>query len=44
MRTPLLILQAVTFVMLGGLLCFDGSWKLGAAQLLLAAVQVLVYA
>lgn len=43
MRTALVVAQALTFVGLGALLVCQGEWKLGAAQLLLAAITVLVY-
>lgn len=44
MKTALLVVQVGTFVVLGGLLIADGEPRLGAAQLLLAAVQAVVYA
>jgi hypothetical protein len=34
----------MTFVALGALLVAEGHWRLGAAQLLLAAITGLVYA
>lgn len=43
MKEATTIVQAVTFLVLGGLLIADGNWRLGAAQLLLAAITVLVY-
>jgi hypothetical protein len=36
--------QVLTFVALGALLCAEGQWRLGSAQLLLAAVQAVIYA
>lgn len=44
MRTALVAVQAVTFALLGVLLLAAHDTKLGLAQLLLAAVTVLVYA
>lgn len=44
MRTALLAVQAATFVGLGVELIRTGDWRLGVAQLLLAGVQVLIYA
>lgn len=43
MIAALVWLQAATFVGLGCSLCARGSWRLGAAQLALAAVTGLVY-
>jgi hypothetical protein len=43
MRTALLVVQVATFVILGVMLCAQGQWKLGAAQLLLAGVQGIIY-
>ena len=43
MREYLVVLQAVTFVLLGALLLLDGHWRLGVAQLLLAAITALIY-
>lgn len=39
----ILAVQAATFVALGVFFLLAGDWKLGCAQLLLAAVQGLVY-
>jgi hypothetical protein len=36
-------IQVVTFVALGALFIAEGQWRLGAAQLLLAAVQAVIY-
>lgn len=44
MRVMLIIVQVMTFVLLGGLLCAEGHYRLGAAQLLLAIVQGVIYA
>lgn len=41
--TAILVIQAVTFVVLGAMFIHTGDVKLGAAQLLLAGVQGLVY-
>lgn len=41
--TAVLAVQALTFVALGAMFLKTGDLKLGAAQLLLAAVQALVY-
>lgn len=43
MRTVLVVVQVTTFIALGCLLLAAGEWRLGAAQLLLAAVQAVVY-
>lgn len=40
---PLLGIQVATFVVLGICFCLIDQWRLGIAQLLLAAVQVVVY-
>ena len=42
-RTTLVIVQAATFIVLGGLLLSDGQTRLGLAQLLLAAITGLIY-
>ncbi|MGZ6570485.1 MAG: hypothetical protein ACXVHB_05850 [Solirubrobacteraceae bacterium] len=44
MRSALVAAQGFTFLALGGLLCREGNWRLGAAQLLLAIITGLVYA
>jgi hypothetical protein len=41
--TALLTLQVLTFVALGGWFLFQGNWRLGLAQLLLAGVQGVLY-
>jgi hypothetical protein len=38
-----LSVQCATFVALGALFIARGDWRLGAAQLLLAAVQGVIY-
>lgn len=43
MKEVTTIVQAVTFLALGGLLLAEGNWRLGSAQFLLAAITVLVY-
>lgn len=43
MRNALILAQTVTFFGLGGVLFREGVWKLGAAQVLLGVVTVLVY-
>lgn len=43
MRAALVIAQVGTFVGLGALLLAEGHWRLGASQLLLAAVQGVIY-
>lgn len=43
MKTVLLGLQAFTYVALGTLLVVEGFWQLGVSQILLAAVQILIY-
>ena len=43
MLTGVLIAQLVTFVLLGALFLASGEWRLGTAQLLLAAVQGVIY-
>ena len=39
----ILALQAITFLALGALFLADGHIRLGIAQLLLAAVQLVIY-
>lgn len=41
--TALLLIQVATFVALGVLFLAAGDWRLGVAQLLLAAVQGVIY-
>lgn len=41
--TTILVVQVATFVALGVLFLTQGNWRLGAAQLLLAAVQAVIY-
>lgn len=41
--TVVLIVQVTTFVVLGAAFLAAGDWRLGTAQLLLAAVQAVVY-
>jgi len=41
--SAILAVQVATFLALGGLFLRDGDWRLGTAQLLLAAVQAVVY-
>lgn len=43
MRRGLIFAQTVSFFGLGGTLFREGVWKLGAAQVLLGVVTVLVY-
>jgi hypothetical protein len=43
MTIAILTLQVATFAALGGAFFAEGQWRLGAAQLLLAAVQGVVY-
>lgn len=38
-----LAIQVVTFVILGGVFLARGDWRVGIGQLLLAAVQAIVY-
>ncbi len=38
-----LVVQVATFVALGAAFLAEGQWRLGTAQLLLAAVQAVVY-
>lgn len=44
MQTTILAIQCITFVALGILFLSMGDWRLGVCQLLLAAVQALIYA
>ncbi len=39
----ILVVQVSTFVALGVLFLRDGDWRLGVTQLLLAAVQGIIY-
>jgi hypothetical protein len=39
----LLYVQVATFVVLGSYYLAHGNWRLGTAQLLLAAVQAIIY-
>lgn len=41
--TAILAIQVATFVALGVLFLHSGDWRLGVAQLLLAAVQAVIY-
>lgn len=41
--TVILVIQVMTFVSLGVLFLTVGDWRLGVAQLLLAAVQAIIY-
>lgn len=41
--TAILIVQVLTFIALGTLFLVSGDWRLGAAQLLLASVQAIIY-
>lgn len=43
MRSVILIVQVATFVALGILFLTEGKWRLGAAQLLLAIIQGVIY-
>ena len=43
MTTVILVVQIATFVALGALFCSQGSVRLGVAQILLAAVQAVIY-
>lgn len=43
MRIGLVIVQGLSFVALGSYFAVQGAWRLAVAQLLLAAVQVIVY-
>lgn len=44
MFAAVLAVQAATFFVLSAILVHQGEYRLGAAQLLLAAITVLVYA
>jgi hypothetical protein len=44
MRNAILVVQVVTFIALGASLIWAGESRLGVAQLLLAAVQGVIYA
>lgn len=39
----ILLVQVLTFIALGIIFLTDGQWRLGTAQLLLAAVQAIIY-
>lgn len=41
--TALLSVQVGTFLALGAIFLHSGNWRLGTAQLLLAAVQAVIY-
>lgn len=41
--TALITIQVATFLALGCLFLSAGDWRLGVAQLLLAAVQAIIY-
>lgn len=41
--TAVLTIQVATFVALGAMFLAAGDWRLGVAQLLLAAVQAVIY-
>lgn len=43
MTKAILVVQTVSFLLMGVLLIRQGQWRLGVAQLLLAAVQAVVY-
>lgn len=43
MRNTILVVQVVTFIALGFWLIGVGDYRLGIAQLLLAAVQTVIY-
>jgi hypothetical protein len=43
LQTTVLIIQIATFVALGCMFLATGDWRLGAAQLLLALVQGVLY-
>lgn len=43
MKTALLVVQVGTFLALGAVFCAEGQTRLGVAQLLLAAVQAVIY-
>lgn len=38
-----LAVQVLTFIILGGFFLAGGNWRLGVSQLLLAAVQAIIY-
>lgn len=44
LRTGLVVVQCSTFAILGAMLCAQGHWRLGMAQVLLFVVQALIYA
>lgn len=41
--TAILAVQVLTFIALGVMFLGAGEWRLGVAQLLLAAVQAVIY-
>lgn len=41
--TYVLAVQVATFVVLGAYFLAAGNWRLGVAQILLAAVQAIIY-
>jgi hypothetical protein len=41
--TALLSVQVATFLALGAIFLHAGNWRLGTTQLLLAAVQAVIY-
>ncbi len=43
MATAALVIQIGTFLVLGAIFIGSGQWRLGVAQLLLAAVQGVIY-
>lgn len=43
MLVPILIIQVITFILLGIYFLDLGDWRLGTAQLLLAIVQGIIY-
>lgn len=43
MKESVLVVQVATFVLLGLIFLRDGDWRLGMAQVLLAAVQAVIY-
>ena len=43
MLAAILVVQIATFAALGALFCLAGDYRLGVAQLLLAAVQGVIY-
>lgn len=43
MKAILLVTQVITYIGLGVLFLVDANWRLGVTQLLLAAVQAIIY-